>query len=292
METIDLSVIILSYRSKEHLKALLPSIAESRTKYTYEVIVVDNGSNDGTGEWLQNAKLQISNFKFIQNINNGFAAGNNIGIKQASGRYILLLNPDTTVQPDTFEAMLDFMESRPDVGMSTCKLIKPDGTLDRAARRNFPNPANAFLRFLHLQHLASKPYNISDETADQEMEIESLVGAFCLTRRDVIEKIGLLDESFFMYGEDLDWCWRCREAGWKVWYYPKTFITHHKGESSKKAAFRALKWFHDAMWIFYRKHYWQKYPLPLNWLVWVGIYGRLAALAVVNSFKSNPRVSK
>ncbi len=323
----DLSIIILSYRSKEHLKVLLPSIWGSKrvvfvgaatgrpqsegrlvvaptseqqansqphgAQYTGEVIIVDNGSPDGTYEWLENYKLTADSYKLIRNINNGFAAGNNIGIKQSTGRYVLLLNPDTKVEPDTFKVMLDFMETHPDVGMSTCKIMKPDGSLDRAARRKFPNPWNAMLRFLHLQKVAGDAaYNFSDETADQESEIDSLVGAFCLARKDVVEKIGLLDETFFMYGEDLDWCWRCKEAGFKVWYYPQTFITHYKGESSRKVATKALRWFHDAMWIFYRKHYREKYPFWFNWLVYCGIYARMWTLIVINSVKSDPRVSR
>lgn len=287
----DLSVIILSYKSKEHLKVLLPSIVASETKYRYEVIVVDNDSKDGTVEWFLENFHTSENFHIIENENKGFAHGNNVGMRKAKGRYVLLLNPDTRVEKDTFEVMLDCMESRNDVGMATCKLVKPDGSLDRAARRNFPNPWNSMLRFLHLQKISSRPYNFSDATADQEMEIDSLVGAFCLTRREVIDKIGMLDEAFFMYGEDLDWCWRCKEAGWKVWYYPKTFITHYKGESSKKAPYKMLKVFHDAMWIFYRKHYASRYPALFNGLVWLGIYGRLGLQIALNSMKKMPRVS-
>jgi len=350
VNTIDLSIIILSYKSKKHLEVLLPSIFESRgtefvqfsslvregksrsetegpessggnpsvpifdaknggispqkgkelhSAYTAEVIVVDNGSNDGTYEWLYNLNYGRNlsyTIRSIKNQNTGFANGNNIGIKQSSGKYILLLNADTRVQPETFKIMLDFMEQRADVGMATCKLVKPDGSLDLAARRNFPNPWNSFLRLSRLEKLFSngttKSYNITDTDPDQEMEIESLVGAFLLTRKSLLDKIGLLDEDFFMYGEDLDWCWRCKEAGFKVWYYPKTTVVHYKGESSKQIPFKALKWFHDAMWIFYKKHYSQKYPFFFNWLVWLGIYGRLTALSAINFFKSKPVVSK
>jgi len=309
---IDLSIIILSYRSKEYLKVLLPSVFASEgiefydvipvtqsppniggvakgrgdIKYTAEVIVVDNGSNDGTYEWLQtiNYKLHI-----IQNTNNGFAAGNNIGIKKSAGRYILLLNPDTKLEPNTLAVMLDFMETCPEVGISGCKLIKPDGKLDLACRRRFPNPWNSFRR-LFLNN--NQNYNYTDIDEDKEMEVDSIVGAFMLVRRSAMEKFGLLDESFFMYGEDLDWCWRCKEAGFKVWYYPKAFITHYKGESSKKIPLRALKWFHDAMWIFYRKHYRSRYPFFFNWFVWLGIYGRMTVLILINMLKKNRVVSK
>jgi hypothetical protein len=241
----------------------------------------------------------------LKNVNNGFSAGNNLGIKKASGRYILLLNPDTKLQPDTLEIMLDFMESRPDVGISGCKLIKGDGKLDLACRRRFPNPWNSFKR-LFLRD--NKNYNYTDISEDQSMEVDSVVGAFMLIRRVgyigesenrmggtfnfQLSTFNYLDEDFFMYGEDLDLCWRCKEAGYKVWYYPKTFATHYKGESSKKAPFVMLKAFHDSMWIFYRKHYAANNQLLFNWLVWCGIYLRLGALVFINLFKSNPRVSR
>ena len=285
----DLSIIILSYKSKEHLKVLLPSIFASTKKYSYEVIVVDNDSKDGTAESVESLLPSIPNLKLIRNQNNGFSAGNNVGIKQAQGKYVLLLNPDTKVEPSTFEVMLDFMEGRQDVGISGCKIIKADGKLDLACRRRFPNPWNSFKRLFLLNN---KNYNYSDMDENKEMEVDSVVGAFMLIRKSLIEKIGLLDEQFFMYGEDLDYCWRCKEAGQKVWYYPVTFITHYKGSSSQKTPFKALKWFHDAMWVFYKKHYKDSYPAILNWLVWLGIKFRLYLLLVVNSFKSEPRVSK
>jgi GT2 family glycosyltransferase len=291
----DLSIIILSYKSKNDLERLLPSIfasegvsfnSPSKDEYMGEVIVVDNGSNDGTIEWLQASGFTLS---AIPNINNGFAKGNNLGIKKSTGQYVLLLNPDTELRPDTLKTMLDFMESRPDVGMSGCKLVKGNGELDLACRRRFPNPWNSFAR-LFLGN--NQNYNYSDISENQEMEVDSIVGAFMLVRRPVMDKIGLLDEEFFMYGEDLDWCWRCKEAGFKVWYYPKTSITHFKGESSKKAPFRTLKVFYDSMWIFYRKHYAKKYPFFFNWLIWLGIYSRFVVLFILNSFKKNPVVSK
>jgi GT2 family glycosyltransferase len=252
-------------------------------------------------EWCTRSyKLQA-----IRNTNTGFAAGNNLGIKQAGGKYILLLNPDTKIESNTLEVMLDFMESHPKVGISGCKVVKPDGSLDLACRRKFPNPWNSFKR---LFLFSNSDYNLTTTDENQPQEIDSVMGAFMLIRNfrnfaDLeTQKLptsdfrlpngNYLDEDFFMYGEDLNLCWRCKEAGFQVWYYPKTSITHFKGSSSSKVAFKALKWFHDAMWIFYRKHYAKKYPTVFNWLVFLGIYLRLSLLVVLNVFKSKPQVSK
>ncbi len=300
VKPVDLSIIILAYKSKEHLKVLLPSVFSSEeisfddnqlAKYLAEVIVVDNGSGDGTIEWLSQLVSQLASqpISIIANANIGFSAGNNVGIKQAKGKYILLLNPDTKLELNTLKSMLDFMELRPEVGISGCKLIKGNGKLDLACRRRFPNPLSAFKRLFLGDNT---DYNYSNISADQEMEVDSVVGAFMMVRKSVLEKVGLLDEDFFMYGEDIDLCWRVKEAGYKVWYYPKVVTHHYKGESSKKVPFRGLKWFHDAMWIFYKKHYRSKYPFILNWLVFLGIYGRLLILLVFNMFKAQPRVSK
>ncbi len=309
MSTLHISIIILSYKSKAHLGVLLPSVFESvgvsfvgprhgvaedvETKghattnpYTAEVIVVDNDSRDGTIDWLSATGYPLI---AIANINNGFSAGNNIGIQKSRGKYVLLLNPDTKLETDTLKTILDFMESRPDVGISGCRLIKGDGSLDLACRRRFPNPWNAFSR-LFLKN--NQNYNYTDIPETQEMEVDSVVGAFLLIRRSVMEKIGLLDEAFFMYGEDLDWCWRCKAAGYKVWYYPKVICHHYKGESSRQVPFRALKWFHDAMWVFYKKHYAANYFFLFNGVVWIGIYGRLAALVIRNALSSQKLVSK
>ncbi len=303
MNQIDLSIVILSYKSKEHLAVLLPSIFASQIKYSYEVIVVDNGSNDGTMEWLEawNVKHEAYNIKSIKNGNTGFASGNNLGIKQANGRYLLILNPDTQLEPGALQIMLEFMESRPDVGITGCKIIKPDGKLDLACRRRFPNPWNSFQRLFLLNN---KNYNYSDIDENKEMEVDSIVGAFMMIRQVGIsagQNVGksdfrlpngnYLDEDFFMYGEDLDLCWRCKEAGYKVWYYPKTFITHFKGSSSAKIPFKALKWFHQSMWIFYQKHYAKNYPFIFNWLIFCMIYLRLGVLILINSFKTKPVVS-
>ena len=294
----DLSIIILSYNSKEDLKRLLPSIFKSEIKFTYEIIVVDNGSSDGTLEWLEEQLkgLRFKDIKIVRNQNTGFAHGNNLGISRAQGEYLLILNPDTELQDNTLQTMVEFMEAHPEVGISTCKVLLPNGKLDLACRRRFPNPWNSFKR---LFGISNADYNMLDTDENQTMEIDACMGAFMMIRKirksngsENPMEFPLFDEDFFMYGEDLDLCWRVKELGLKVWYYPKTSITHFKGSSSRKVPFRALKWFADAMWIFYKKHYANRYFFAFNWLVFVGIYARLGVLALVNVFKKEKFVSK
>ncbi len=286
----DLSIVILSFNSNSDLERLLPSIFASAGEFSYEVIVVDNGSTDGTVDSLQRLKdLKYKDLKIIANQNNGFSHGNNLGIKQAQGKYILILNPDTELKPETLEVMLEFMEAHSDVGISTCKVMLPDGRLDLACRRRFPNPWNSFKR---LFLLSNRDYNYANADADRDIEIESCMGAFMFARKSVLLQVEGFDEDFFMYGEDLDLCWRVKELGFKVWYYPQTTITHYKGSSSKKVPYSALKWFHDAMWIFYKKHYGRRYPFWFGWMVWLGIYFRLVALWLISFLRKEKFVSK
>jgi len=321
-EKIDLSIIILSHNSKSDLKRLLPSVFASRAEYSYEIIVVDNASTDGTADWVEQQIIKSANhqIRLIRNRNTGFAHGNNLGTRSSSGNYILLLNPDTELQPNTLQVMLEFMDNHQDVGISGCKVIKPDGSLDLACRRRFPNPWNSFKR---LFLLSNQDYNYTDYDENQSMEVDSVMGAFMMIRRigritrlqspsapddggqgksenqksvrsdsSDLSDFPMLDEDFFMYGEDIDLCWRCKQAGFKVWYHPVTSIIHYKGSSSSKIPFKALRWFHDAMWIFYKKHYAHKYFFMFNWLVWFAIYMRMIILMFINLFRREKFVSK
>ena len=282
----DLSIIIVSYRNSGVIGACLRSIKNSKTKYIYEVLVHDNGSPDDTADIVAN---EFPWAKLIRGKNIGFAGGNNTAIKQSNGRYILLLNPDTEVEEDTFEVMLDLMERRKDIGMATCKVVMDKGEIDKASRRSFPTPWVSFTKFSGLAALFPKSrvfnrYNLGCLSEDDEYEIDALVGAFQLTRREVVDKIGLLDERFFMYGEDIDWCYRCKQAGWKVYYYPKTKIFHHKGYSSKLSPLTLWE-FHRAMVLFYKKHYQSKYPSLVNGLIYLAIYARYLIKARFKVFR-------
>jgi GT2 family glycosyltransferase len=281
----DLSIIIISYNEKELLRKCLRSVLASITDFKFEVIVTDSGSTDGTRELMQNEFLNI---KFLDNQKNlGFSKGNNVAIAQASGKMILLLNADTEVRPDTFSLSVKYMNAHPQVGALGCRVLLPNGSLDPSARRNFPNPVNSFLRLFGLKKFSN--YNINGPI-EEEMEVDAIMGAYFLTRREVIDKVGMLDEEFFMYGEDLDWCYRIKQAGYKIMYYPGAQITHFKYGASKTVPFKVIRWAHDAMKIFYRKHYAQNHNGLFNQLVYGGINLRMVFVYAINLLRNKRSV--
>jgi GT2 family glycosyltransferase len=194
-------------------------------------------------------------------------------------RYALLLNPDTVVPPDAFARMIQLMDEHPDFGVSGPKLARLDGSLDLACRRGFPSVEVSFWRLTKLSKIFPRSrrfgrYNMTYLDPDQAAEIDAVVGAFMLVRRAAIEQAGLLDEIFWMYGEDLDWAYRIKQRGWKVYYYPQVVVTHVKRASSSQdnaGAARAKYEFDRAMWLFYRKHYQAATPAPFDWLVKFGL---------------------
>ncbi len=194
-------------------------------------------------------------------------------------RYALLLNPDTVVPPNAFAQMIQLMDEHPDFGASGPKLVRRDGSLDLACRRSFPSVEVSFWRLTKLSKIFPRSrrfgrYNMTYLDPDQPAEIDSVVGAFMLVRREAIEQAGLLDEIFWMYGEDLDWAYRIKQCGWKVYYYPQVVVQHVKRASSSQdnaGAAKAKYEFDRAMWLFYRKHYQAATPVPIDWLVKFGL---------------------
>ena len=253
-----LSIIILSYNVKKKLLDCLASIPKHKD---WEIIVVDNASTDGSAA--------IANIKNLVNI--GFAAGNNVGIKKSVGEYVLLLNPDTIVYPKTIETVLDYMEKHKDVGAATCRVDLPDGSLDYSCHRNFPDPIGSLLHILGLRRLSK--YS-STRIPNTIHEIDALTGAFAMIRREAGVQAGWLDKDYFWNGEDIDFCYKLKEKGWKVIYIPSVKITHFKGLSAKATPESRRLWATDsttAMSTFYRKHLASKYPFFVNWLVYLGI---------------------
>lgn len=281
----DLSIIIVNYNTRELLKKCLKSVFASQTNFQFEVFVSDNGSRDGSQDMVRSEFLQV---KLIENnANLGFSKGNNVAIKRSAGQFVLLLNSDTQVRPDTFALSVHYLENHPDVGALGCKVLLPSGELDKACRRKFPNPTNAFLRLFGLKKFSD--YNIT-APIDQEMEIDAVMGAYMMLKKTVIEQIGLLDEEYFMYGEDLDWCWRIKQAGYKIVYYPKTEITHYKYGSAQSVPFKTISMAHKAMKIFYRKYYASQHSFLFNFVVYIGIELRKYLVLFVNLFRNKKTV--
>jgi len=281
----EISVVIVNYNVKEFLEQSLVSVEKALANIPAEVIVVDNASRDGSVELV---RRNFSNVQLLaQTENLGFARSSNIGIECAKGRYVALLNPDTIVQEDTFAKMLDFMETHPETGLLGCKILNPDGTLQLACRRSFPTPWVAFTKLSGLSRIFSGSklfgkYNLTYLDANATCEVDAISGSFMLIRRETLEHVGPLDEMFFMYGEDLDWCYRIRQSGWQVTYFPNTQIVHFKGESSKKAEFDSLKAFYKAMGLFAEKHFKNRYLLMPYWFLWLGIWLRAGMSFVAN----------
>ena len=285
---IDLSVIILNYNTKDLLRDCLQSIKKAKTNgLGFEIIVVDNASTDGS---VAMVKKEFPEVKPIINKKNlGFAAGNNVGFKKAEGRYLLLLNPDTIVQSETLKFMVEFMDKHPQVGAATCRIELPNGRLDYSCHRGFPTPWNAFTYFSGLAKIFPKTkfftgYTLTHLSLEKTHEIDSGCGAFLVIRRQAGEEVRWLDEDYFWYGEDLDFCYRLKEKGWQIMFVPSVKIVHYKGAASgiirhsqkvatatKETKIKSTKASTEVMRVFFQKHYQKKYPKPVYWLVMKGI---------------------
>jgi len=255
---IDLSIIIVNFNVKAFLQNCLISIQKSVQNISHEIIVVDNASDDGSVEFIKKNFSQVNLIESKTNL--GFSKANNLGLLKASGKYICLINPDTLVQENTFIEMIKFFESNPEAGLAGCKILNPDGTFQLACRRSFPTPWVAFTKVIGLSRLFPKfkffsKYNLTYLNENETYEVDAVSGSFMFLRKDVYEKIGGLDEKFFMYGEDLDWCYRVNANGYKVYYVHSTQIIHYKGESTRRSNLDEVKVFYGAMRLFVSKHF-------------------------------------
>lgn len=243
-----LSVIIVNYNVRPYLTACLDSVQRALEGIESEVFVVDNHSDDDSVEVISR------DYAWVHLINNrenlGFSKANNIAIRQAQGEYILLLNPDTVVAEETLKGVIDFMDQHPKAGGAGVRMHNADGTLAPESRRAIPTPFVAARKMLGF----TKRYYMSYLSWDAPAQIEVVSGAFMLLRHKAIYEVGMLDEDFFMYGEDIDLSYRLLQGGWQNWYLPYDII-HYKGESTQKSSFRYVHVFYQAMLIFFRKHY-------------------------------------
>lgn len=265
-----ISVIIVNYNVKYYLEQCLLSVRKALEGVPSEVIVVDNHSKDGSVDYL---RRRFREMVFIaSNHNLGFARANNLAIKRAKGEYILLLNPDTIVGEGVINECLRFMDEHPKAGGLGVKMLKSDGDRAMESRRGLPSPLTSFYKMCGLCERYPKSrrfgkYYMSYLSWDEPVRIEVVSGAYCLLRHEAINKVGALDEDFFMYGEDIDLSYRLLKGGYENWYLPVS-ILHYKGESTHKSSYRYVHVFYEAMLIFFRKHYrhlsfWISLPIKL-----------------------------
>jgi GT2 family glycosyltransferase len=261
----DVSVIIVNYNVKHFLEQALYSVQKASKNLQVEIIVVDNDSSDGSAQWV---KEHFPDIEIIPNKENvGYARANNQAMKIASGRYFLILNPDTILQEDTIDTLVRFLDENSDVGAVGPKIIFPNGVFDYTCRRGFPTPWVSFSKLSGLSRLFPKSaffskYNLTYVDPDVALDVDALMGACMMISREAYRVVGGFDEEYFMYGEDIDWCYRISKAGWRVHYHPATQIIHYKGESTKRSSVKRNKHFYGAMHLFVRRHFHYK----LEWL--------------------------
>ena len=271
---IDLSIIIVNYNVKPFLEQSLTSIRKALCGIESEIIVVDNGSGDGSALFVRQTFPDV---RLIENEENlGFAKANNQALRESHGRIVCLINPDTLVREDTFRICLSYLDGHADTGMVGCKVLNTDGTLQLSCRRSFPTPWVAFTRVVGLSRIFPKSrlfgrYNLTFMDPDEATEVEAISGSFMMVKASVIDQVGLLDDRFFLYGEDLDWCYRIHQAGWKIMYLPDTQIIHYKGQSTREASFDRLMLFYGAMLLFVKKHFSRGRSFLPRWFLFLGI---------------------
>lgn len=286
-EPIKVSVVIVNYNVRDLLRQALRSIERSLADIPSEVIVVDNNSVDGSVSMLSGEFPEVNVIDNHSNI--GFSAANNQGIQEAAGEYLFILNPDTIVEEDTVKVLVNFMDSHADAGAVGCRILNPDGTFALESRRSFPTPMVAFYRMTGLSRLFPRSkifgrYNLTFLPENQTSQVDALSGSCMFLRRIAMlgsgtadanqSGAGLFDEDFFMYGEDLDLCYRIQQAGWMIYYTPETQIIHYKGESTKKGDLRYVRLFYGAMTRFAQKHLSEDYPKVFLWILHLAVIVR------------------
>lgn len=280
-KNIDLSIIIVNYNTRELLQTCLrPLVGSNHPTSPWQIIVIDNGSTDGSSAMVKQEFPDVACILLRDNL--GYAVANNEGIKKARGRYILLLNSDTQSTAQAIRSMISFMDGHPRAYASGCKLVLTDGSMDPACHRGFPTPWAALTYFFGFEKLfpSSKifgQYHQGYKDMSCVHEVDSVTGAFFLVRREVISQVGSLDEDFFMYGEDLDWAYRIKQAGGMILFNPAVTVFHRKKQSGRENSDLPLRrrtesYFYHSMKIFYNKHYRHRYGFLITQLVLLGIF--------------------
>ena len=243
-----ISIVIVSYNVRRLLVECIDSVRKALEGIDGEIIVVDNCSKDDTVSYLQTNRPDVQLIANKENV--GFARANNMAIRQTDSNYVLLLNPDTVVYPNTIRECIAFVDAHPEAGGAGVRMLTREGQPAPESRRAIPTPWVSMLKMLGF----TRRYYMSDLPWDKPCRIEVISGAYCLLRREALNQVGLLDEDYFMYGEDIDLSYRLIHGGWQNWYLPFDII-HYKGESTQKSSFRYVHVFYQAMLIFFRKHY-------------------------------------
>jgi GT2 family glycosyltransferase len=277
MERLRVSIVIVNWKTPRLLKAALRSVLADPESNRFEIIVVDNNSGDGSVEMLRRDFPMVHTIANTENV--GFAKACNQVIPNALGKYVLLLNPDTQVVDCGVTKLAHYMDIHHECGAVGPKVLNPDGSLQLACRRSFPTPQAALYRLTYLSRLFPKNevlarYNVTNVDPNSELEVDALSGSCMMVRKTAIDKIGLMDEAIFMFGEDIDWCWRLKEAGWQVRYFPGAVVYHYHGASSRFRRVRSTVNLHVSMTVFYRKYFASRHRLPLNLLIYIGIWLR------------------
>jgi GT2 family glycosyltransferase len=282
---IDLSICVVTYNARDYLEASLKSIFEN-TRLKFEVIVVDNGSTDGLAEMVRQDYPEIS---LIQNEKNaGYTRPMNQALIAAGGRYLLQLNPDTLVLPGALDRLVGFMETELQVGICGPKVLNQDGTLQKPCRRGESRPWAVISYFSGLSSLFPKSklfggYLLNYLGEDETHEVAGVSGSCMLIRREVVDQIGYLDERFFAYQEDADYCFRAIKAGWKIYYVPAAQIVHYGGKGgSRVEPYRSIYEWHRSYWLFYKKNYASDYPFVFNWFYYLAIGFKLGTSLLAN----------
>jgi O-antigen biosynthesis protein len=291
LKPMELSVIIVSYNVRDYLRQALLSVIEAAEKINHEIIVVDNHSSDGSSEMVRREFPSV--MLIARQTNEGFSAACNRGIRASSGEYLLVLNPDTHVQPDALVRALSFMREHHDAGAAGARMSDGDGRFLPESKRGFPSPLASLFKFTGMGRLFPRSalfnaYYIGEKPDDKICRADILTGAFMMIRREALDRSGLFDTAFFMYGEDIDLSWRIRKAGYYNYYLPDVRIIHYKGRSAMTERESSLRHFYGAMKLFAVKHLGRQWHIPVKAGVAILEQSALARLRLGRLIKKCP----
>ncbi len=289
----DISICIVNLNAKGFLRDCLLSIPQAASHIRWEVIVVDNGSKDGSVKMIKDEFPHVQLLINEQNL--GYTRPMNQALRIGGGKYLVQLNPDTLPQQQAFDRLFDFMENHPEIGICTPKVLNRDGRLQLQCRRSAARPWDTITYFSGLSRLFPKSpffskYLLTYLPEDEIAEVEAVSGSCMFTRQAVIEQIGYLDENFFAYQEDADFCFRARQAGWKIYYFPHASVIHYGGQGgSRTQPYRAIFEWHRSYYHYYRKHLAKEYLFFVNWLMYLAMAGKLG-ISLVRAILSHEKV--